>query len=483
MESMDAVQVPRLMISSPQKSSGKTMVSVGIVSHLVSQGIPVQSFKKGADFIDPMWLALASGKECYNLDPYLMGIDACRYSFLNNSGNNNTLSLIEGNHGLHDGMNLDGSDSSAGVAVMLKTPVLLVVDSRHTNRGVAALVMGMQAMPPNVTIAGVILNQVRSGRQEDKQKSAIEKFCNVPVVGAIPMDKGLVIPERHLGLTTVGEIEDAEQFVQRAGERVAHYCDMKTIRSLFYDAPALQRKNIDTSETKTEVKVKIGVFRDAAFCFYYPENLSALRNNGAELVFIDSLQDSSLPDIDGLYLGGGFPESFLDVLSTNKGLLKNVHDRVVAGMPAYAECGGLIYLCRRASYGDKTYPLAGLLPFDIGFQHHPAGHGYLDLISRSDSPWFKEGVQVKAHEFHYSKPVVQSAECTYQFDVIRGNGITGKHDGLLYRNLFASYGHIHAIGNPGWAETFVSLASNEKALGSKKNKNIYSVFENFETNN
>ena len=134
-------------------------------------------------------------------------------------------------------------------------------------------------------------------------------------------------------------------------------------------------------------------------------------------------------------------------------------------MPAYAECGGLIYLCRSASYGDKTYSLAGLLPFDIAFQSNPAGHGYLDLKSRTDSPWFRKGVPVKAHEFHYSKPVMQEAEYTYQFDVIRGTGITGKHDGLLYRNLFASYGHIHAIGNPEWAETFISLASDEKTKG------------------
>ncbi len=464
---MDSVQLPRLMISSPQKSSGKTMVSVGIISHFVSQGIAVQSFKKGPDFIDPMWLSLASGRECYNLDPYLMGIEACCDSFLKNSSkDHNCLSLLEGNHGLHDGMDLDGSDSSAGVAVMLKTPVLLVVDSRHSNRGIAAMVMGMQAMPPRVTIAGVILNQVRSLRQMEKQKSAIEKFCNVPVLGAIPVDKELVIAERHLGLTTVGETENAEQFIQRAGERVAQYCDMKRIRSLFYEAPALRTKIIDKSETTTDVKVKIGVFKDAAFCFYYPENLSALGNNGADLVFIDSLQESSLPEIDGLYLGGGFPESFLDVLSTNIGLLKDVHEKIESGMPAYAECGGLIYLCRSASYGDKTYSLAGLLPFDIVFQRNPAGHGYLDLQSGTDSGWFKKGVQVKAHEFHYSKPLAESSECAYQFDVIRGNGITGKHDGVLYRNLFASYGHIHAIGNPEWAKNFVCFAYDIKAKRS-----------------
>ena len=436
------------------------MVSAGIISHFVSQGITVQSFKKGPDFIDPMWLALASGRECYNLDPYLMGIEACRDSFLKNSNNEkNCLSLIEGNHGLHDGMDIDGSDSSAGVAVMLKTPVLLVVDSRHSNRGIAAIVIGMKAMPPKTTIAGVILNRVRSARQENKQKSAIEKFCNVPVLGAIPTDKELVIAERHLGLTTVGETADAEQFIQNAGERIAQYCDMKSIRSLFYEAPALQIKTIARSIKQNGTKVKIGVFRDAAFCFYYPENLSALRNSGAELVFIDSLHESSLPDIDGLYLGGGFPESFLELLSANKGLIRDVHERVEAGMPLYAECGGLIYLCRSASYGDKKYALAELLPFDIAFQLHPAGHGYLDLKSRYDSPWFRKDVRVKAHEFHYSKPVVQNAECNYQFDVIRGNGITGKHDGLLYKNLFASYGHIHATGNPDWARTFVALAS------------------------
>ncbi len=461
---MNSVQLPRLMISSPQKSSGKTIVSIGIISHFVSQGISVQSFKKGPDFIDPMWLSLASGRECFNLDPYLMGMEACCNSFLRNSSNdNNSLSLIEANHGLHDGMDLDGSDSSAAVAELLKTPVLLVVDSRHTNRGIAALVMGMQAMPPRVTIAGVILNQVRSPRQEEKQKSAIEQFCNVPVVGAIPMDQELVIPERHLGLTTVGETTDAEELIHRAGEKIAHYCDMSTISAMFYEVPRLKTKTHDISVRKSTSQVRMGVFRDAAFCFYYPENLDALKTNGAEIVFIDSLKATSLPEIDGLYIGGGFPESFLEVLSTNKGLLDDVHARVEEGMPLYAECGGLIYLSESASYGGKTYALAGILPFDICFQRYPEGHGYLDLKSRCDSPWFKKDMRIKAHEFHYSKPVIPEAGCTYQFDVVRGKGITGKNDGVLYRNLFASYGHIHAIGNPEWAEKFVSLASDVKA--------------------
>ena len=440
------------------------MISLGILRHLAHQGFAVSSFKKGPDYIDPMWHRLASGNECYNLDPYLMGEEGCLDSFQHNIvEDNSTLALVEGNHGLHDGLSLDGSDSSAGLARMLDMPVLLVVDSRKINRGIAALVMGMQAMPPAVKVTGVILNQVKNIRQGEKQKKAIEHYCKLPVLGIIPFDRELGVPERHLGLTTVEETVDADRFIQGVAEKVAHYCDMKAIEALFYEAAPMESRTIESSVRSGVAKATIGVFRDAAFCFYYPDNLRALRHNGAELIFINSMQMSSLPDVDALYLGGGFPESFFDVLSTNKGLLEEVHERVEAGMPVYAECGGLIYLCRNASYGGKKYPLAGIIPLDIGFEDYPAGHGYLDLRSTRDSPWFRKGIKVRAHEFHYAKPVTPSAACTCQFDVIRGNGITGRSDGVLYKNLFASFAHLHVVGNPDWAETFVALASAFKA--------------------
>ena len=314
-------------------------------------------------------------------------------------------------------------------------------------------------------IKGVILNQVSSARQAEKQQQAIEHYCKVPVLGAIPYDKELVIPERHLGLTTVEETVDAVQFIQGAAERVAHYCDMEAIHSLFYEAPPMPMQRIANSAKTLAGRARIGVFRDAAFCFYYPDNLNALRDNGAELVFINALRESSLPDVDALYLGGGFPESFFDVLSANRGLLQEVQERVEAGMPLYAECGGLIYLCRNATFGGKTFSLAGILPFDIGFEHHPAGHGYLDLKSTTDSPWFQKGARIRAHEFHYARPVTPYENCIYQFDVLRGNGITGKSDGVLYKNLFASFAHLHVVGNPGGAETFVSLAEKFKISG------------------
>lgn len=462
----DRYYLPRLMISAASKSSGKTMISLGILRHLAGKGIAVSSFKKGPDYIDPMWHRLASGNECCNLDPYLMGREGCLDSFQRNIVADDTpLALIEGNHGLHDGLSLDGSDSSAGLARMLDLPVLLVLDSRQTSRGIAALVMGMQAMPPVANIKGVILNQVKSSRQGEKQKKAIEHYCKLPVLGEIPFERELVLPERHLGLTTVAEAVEAEKFVQGAAERVEYYCDMNALQGLFNEAPPMVRRKVESCGKSTPARARIGVFRDAAFCFYYPENLRALRNNGAELVFINSLQEHSLPDVDALYLGGGFPESFFDELSTNKGLLQDVRERVVAGMPVYAECGGLIYLCQKAAYEGKTYPLAGILPFSVVFGRRPAGHGYLDLKSRLDSPWFRKDARVRAHEFHYSSVLVPTEHSSFQFDVIRGTGITGTSDGALYRNLFASFAHLHAVGNPEWAATFLALASEFKAAG------------------
>ncbi len=456
---MQTVSIPRLMISAPSKSAGKTTVSLGLLRYFSSRGYCIASFKKGPDYIDPMWHRLASGAECRNLDPWIMGRERCYESFVRNSAQGEkVLSLIEGNHGLHDGMALDGSDSSAGLARHLEAPVLLVVDSSAMNRGIAAMVMGMQMMPPRPAIAGVILNKVRGARQADKQQKAIESFCGIPVLGSIPADKDLVIPERHLGLTTVDETAGADSFISGAAEQVGRYCDMHAIESLFHRAPPMEA-SCSVSTPGCSSRAAIGVFRDAAFCFYYPENLTALRESGAELVFIDSMKQAVLPRVDGLYLGGGFPESFLPALSANQGLIDAVREQVHAGMPLYAECGGLIYLSRSASLGGNAYRLAGLLPFDIGFQSRPVGHGYLDLVSSVDSPWFRRGERVRAHEFHYAAPVSPVEGITCQFDVARGHGVTGTRDGILYRNLFASFAHLHASANPGWALNFVNLAA------------------------
>nr|WP_226986821.1 cobyrinate a,c-diamide synthase [Chlorobaculum tepidum] len=464
---MGLISIPRLMISASWKSAGKTTVSLGLLRLLAENGVPVVSFKKGPDYIDPMWHRVASSGECYNLDTWMMGEAACRDTFIRNCARRpGSIALIEGNHGLHDGMDMAGADSSAGLAALLDAPVLLVIDSRRMNRGVAAQVLGLQAMPPKVRIAGVILNHVTSSRQESKQRAAIETFCNVPVLGAIPADSSLLLPERHLGLVTVGEASDAEAFIRVAAQQVERHCDFAAIRKLFEEASPLSHSEPrEVFSPKKEATVKIGVFRDAAFCFYYPDNLDALRDAGAELVFIDTFKTTALPEIDGLYLGGGFPESFFAELSANTSLLRDMRGRIEAGIPAWAECGGLIYLCRSATWEGRQWPLASVLPIDIAYQRKPAGCGYLELESRAGSGWFPVGERVRAHEFHYSKPVAGNVDLACQFDVARGFGLTGREDGLLYRNLFASYAHFHAAANPGWAERFVGLALKFKEQG------------------
>jgi len=464
---MQTVSIPRLMISAAWKSSGKTTVSLGILRHFAGIGDAVASFKKGPDFIDPMWHRRASGRECYNLDTWMFGAVPCRERFVDAFRRTGSeLALIEGNHGLHDGMDIDGSDSSAGLAELLQAPVLLVVDSRRTNRGVAAQVLGMQAMPPRVRIAGVVLNQVASLRQEAKQKTAIETFCRLPVLGAIPADDSLKLPERHLGLTTVDEAHDAEAFITASAEMVARHCDMPAIRDLFDLAPALPVAGKTAPSPPGATRARIGVFRDAAFCFYYPDNLDALRSSGAELIFIDTFSITSLPEIDGLYIGGGFPESFFGQLSASTGLNREVRERIEEGMPVWAECGGLIYLCRSASRDGMRWPLAGVLPCDITYRRRPAGCGYMELVSRTSSAWFDGGARIRAHEFHYSAPEGPGPDgFRYQFDVTRGSGMTGHEDGVLYRNLFASYAHLHAGANPEWAERFVTLAASFRSGG------------------
>jgi cobyrinic acid a,c-diamide synthase len=461
------ISIPRLVISASWKSAGKTTVSLGLLRLLAEKGLPLVSFKKGPDYIDPMWHRVASGGECYNLDTWMMGEAACRSTFVRACAQRpGSIALIEGNHGLHDGMEMAGSDSTAGLAALLDAPVLLVIDSRRMNRGVAAQVLGLKAMPPKVNISGVILNHVASARQESKQRTAIETFCNVPVLGTIPADSSLMLPERHLGLVTVGEASDAEAFIRIAAQQVERHCDVDAIRKLFDRASPLPV--LDTAEVSVPKKsptAKIGVFRDAAFCFYYPDNLDALREAGTELVFIDTFKTDSLPEIDGLYLGGGFPESFFRELSANAVLLRDVRERIEAGMPAWAECGGLIYLCRSATWEGRQWPLAGVLPIDIVYQRKPAGCGYLELESRAGSGWFSVGERVRAHEFHYSKPAAGNVDLACQFDVAKGFGLTGCEDGLLYRNLFASYAHFHAVANPGWAERFVGLALKFKEQG------------------
>lgn len=453
-----------LMISAPKKSSGKTTVTLGLTSALTEKGTKIRVFKKGPDYIDPMWHKAASGNTCHNIDPFWMDEAQCQRAFFSRSQGMD-LCLVEGNHGLHDGLDLKGSNSGAALAKLLKIPVLLVVDGVGANRGVAAVVLGHQMMDEDVHISGVILNNVASPRQATKQQAAIEHYCGIPVVGALPRSSDTGIKERHLGLVTVHENSDVNQVIRGLGKIVSENCDLDRVLSIAH--PLIQPEDLaDVTETviKANPVVKIGIAYDGAFCFYYPENFTALEEAGAELVFFDTLNDEELPDVDGVYIGGGFPESYLPELENNVEIRTQLNRKISEGLPVYAECGGLMYLTRSIERHGVKKKMVGAIPADVLFQEKPVGKGYAELKVRPTNNWFNSSQLVKGHEFHYSRLINIDQELDYKFDMVRGTGIDGDRDGILYRNILASYTHIHADVVTSWAESFVSFV--------KKNANL-----------
>lgn len=448
-----------LFISAPRKSSGKTTLTLGLTAALMQQDLKLRVFKKGPDYIDPMWHASVTGLPCYNIDPFWMSPEKCQQIF-STYAREVDLSLVEGNHGLHDGLDLKGTNSGAYLAKLLKLPVVLVMDSSGMNRGVAAIVLGHQQLDPDVNIAGVVLNHVGTARQRDKQVAAIEYYCGIPVLGALPKTTNIQIKERHLGLTTIHETELVNEVVAAAAGAVRDNCDLDRIRELagnicLPEAPP-------TPAPVASARVRIGVARDKAFCFYYQQNFNALRQAGAELVFFDTLRDTSLPVVDGLYIGGGFPESFLQELEANRPIRVELKRAIDSGMPVYAECGGLMYLTRSITREGETRQMVGALPADVEFQKKPIGKGYIEIRTTPGKSWFQCDRLIKGHEFHYSRLVNLGSEIEYNFRMERGVGVDETNDGIVYRNLIASYSHIHSDVVPEWAEQFVDFALQKK---------------------
>src|SRR5512135_496325 len=299
----------RMLISAAHKSSGKTMVSIGLCAALAARGHVVQPFKKGPDYIDPMWLSQAAGHACFNLDLYLMERDDIVATFAQHSAEVN---LVEGNKGLYDGLALDGSNSNAALAKMLDLPVLLVIDARGMTRGIAPLILGYQAFDRDVRIAGVILNNLGGSRHEAKLRMVIDHYTDVPVLGAIHHDPRLSIAERHLGLVPSNEADDVDRRVQEIGAAIGRQVDVDAVLRAAESAPPLRfapaQRTPSATPCTTDSDIRIGIARDRAFNFYYADDLDALRAAGATLVRFDTLSDSHLPSVDALFIGGGFPE-------------------------------------------------------------------------------------------------------------------------------------------------------------------------------
>jgi cobyrinic acid a,c-diamide synthase len=463
--------MPRLLLSAAHKSSGKTTVSVGLCAALKQRGLAVQPFKKGPDYIDPMWLAQACGRDCRNLDLFLMSPVEI-VSMFSRFSTGASISIVEGNKGLYDGLALDGSNSNAALAHMLGLPVVLVIDARGMTRGVAPLILGYQAFDPTIRIAGVILNNLGGTRHEAKLRAVIEHYTDVPVVGAIQSDARLSIGERHLGLVPNRELGDASRRIEKIGTIIAEQVDLNRVIEIARSASPLASAHLvaPTRQAKQH-KVRIGVARDKAFGFYYPDDLDALRSAGAEIITIDTLQDSQLPDIDGMFIGGGFPEVFMGDLEANANLREQIRNAVDASLPVYAECGGLMYLARTLTWKGRTCRMVGAIPADVVMHDKPVGRGYVSLAETGLSPWpASDGAptgELHGHEFHYSSLENLGPDVKFAYRVLRGHGVNGKHDGVVHKNVLASYAHLRSVGRANWAERFVLFVAQHKSARRK----------------
>jgi len=463
---------PRLIITALRGGSGKTILSLGLAAAWTEEGKRVAPFKKGPDFIDPGWLSLAAGRPCHNLDPFMMDESKILHSFLHHSRDAD-VALIEGNRGLFDGMDLEGRYSSAELARLLRAPAVLIVDVTMTTRTVAAVVMGCQTFDPHLRLQGVILNRVGGPRQEAVARSAVEHYCGVPVLGSVRKLRGNRFPERHMGLIPHQERDRAIDAIAWARDVVRESLDLGALWRICLEAGPMEispSDDLPAEPGRRPMKEgphppRIGVIQDSAFWFYYPENLSALKEMGVHIIEINALDDAGLPELDGLYIGGGFPETQARRLSDNRSFRRDLRDRIEAGLPVYAECGGFMFLGRNLVVQGESLPMAGALPVDFFLETKPQGHGYTILEVTGANPYYARGTVLKGHEFHYSRPVLLSTqEMEPVFRVRRGHGLDGAVDGLCRKNLLGLYTHIHATGTPMWAEALVKKAGEYREL-------------------
>jgi len=447
----------RLLLAAPHKSSGKTTVTLGLCAALAQRGVRVQPFKKGPDYIDPMWLGAAAGRPCQSLDPYVQGEAEIVREFNRHTAGCD-LALIEGNMGLFDSLDVEGRHSNASLAALLDTPVVLVVDVRGATRSIVPLLLGFRQFDPRIRIAGVILNKVAGKRHEQRLREAIAYYIDMPVIGAIHRDEAMVIDERHLGLIPSNEEQAAAALLSTIRDKVAVQVDLDALLSIARGASPSPQSDVAKIPAAKPADVRIGIARDAAFGFYYPEDVERLRRAGAELVPFNTLNDTSLPEVDGLLIGGGFPETQMEALERNRAMREAIRAAIEDGMPCYAECGGMMYLSRSIRWNERCHDMIGLIPGDTVMHSRPIGRGYVQLHAKGSAPWHASGTTTfNAHEFHYSTLENLPPQTHFAYEVVRGAGIDGRHDGFVYKNLLANYAHLRDVDGTPWCERFVSF--------------------------
>ncbi len=457
---MPKAELARVIVAGLAGDTGKSLVSLGLARALRGLGRRVAAFKKGPDFIDASWMGAAAGSPARNLDTFVMPESAVLASVAS-AAPGADIAVVEGNRGLFDGMDAEGSHSTAQLGKLLGAPVILVVDVTKSTRTVAALVLGCRAMDPDLHLGGVILNRVGTVRQERVIRAAIAGATDLPVLGAIPRLREQHLPSRHLGLVPTAEHPKVEEAIDVVARAVAEHVDLDEVSRLASSAPSLDSAApLFSAPSRSDApRARIGVLRDEAFSFYYPENLEALEAAGGEVVPLSPLADDGIPPIDALYAGGGFPEVHAEGLSANEPFRAALAERIADGLPVWAECGGLMYLSRELCQDGTPHPMVGVLPIRVEQTPRPQGHGYVHGRVDRDNPFLARGTELRGHEFHYSRLLDNGDKVETVLSLERGVGVGRGRDGLQVGNVVASYTHLHALGAPSWAPSLIEAAT------------------------
>ncbi|MEC0238138.1 cobyrinate a,c-diamide synthase [Paenibacillus kribbensis] len=457
----------RIVVAGTGSGAGKTTVTLGLMKAFADSGLRVQGFKCGPDYIDPTYHTAATGTPSRNLDSWMTSADTVRETFIRASEGAD-ISVIEGVMGLYDGKDpLSNTGSTAEIAMLTDSPVLLVVDVRSMARSAAAIVLGFQRLEPKLRIAGVIVNRCGSQGHYSIVRKAIEQECGIPVLGWLKRDDGLDIPERHLGLVPAVERGELEPLFQRAAELIRAGTDLEALRALADSAPPLSlpaqplfapdRLPAEGSQVATGERPVIAVAKDAAFNFYYPENLDLLRQSGAEIAYFSPLAGERVPQhANGLYLGGGFPEEFAAAIAANTGFLEDIRSAVRQDMPIFAECGGYMVLARTLTdRAGSVHRMAGVIPSDVRMQEKRAALGYREATALQDCLLLEAGETIRGHEFHYSVMAYDESSTPYPY-AYQTKGMRGlQSEGYAQGNLLAAYTHIHLASLPKAAARWV----------------------------
>lgn len=461
----------KLCISSTSGGGGKTFLSLGLGATLRKRGLKIKPFKKGPDYIDAAWLGAACGLAATNLDPFFLGNSELKDLYASTMAKCDAdLALLEGNRGLYDGLDEKGSCSTAALCRNLDFPILLTLDCAKSTRTMAAIIKGLTEFEENLQFIGVILSNVGSRRHENSLKDALAASCSLPVLGCLPRLAKNPLPERHMGLATIGGklSENAEAILETLGTLINDNCDVEAIlksincRMASADIP---EGPCEAKPGQKKTEPVIGYIQDEAFWFYYPENLEALQDCGANLrplSFLHPGSDKDWSGISALYIGGGFPEDYCEQLSASPRIATLRHFGV-SNLPIYAECGGLLLLCEKLVFRNRAWPMAGLFPLEAHWANRPQGLGYVEARVTGTNPFFPKNFKFRGHEFHYSS-CLSPESITFQLELERGTGIANGKDGVCIGDIWGSYTHIFGPAVPIWAKNFVALASSRQQI-------------------